>query len=137
MKKEFVPPIKFKRDGYYEVEADKIKNRLRMSATGMWSDPADMPNFNSDTKNAVSHLKKGYTALVSLIGSKPPSFKMTGYLKENQQIMISAGLKKSAVVVDENSKMLQKFVMNVLGKLSKVPFKAFDTLEEAEAFLAA
>ncbi|MCK4763824.1 MAG: hypothetical protein KAW12_16600 [Candidatus Aminicenantes bacterium] len=128
-------PKRYEQDGYYILVVDVEKNRLTQIASGQWKDPVDLPNYNIDTKNAVSQLKKGYTALIILKETKPPAFKMTSYVRENQQIMMDAGLRKSAVVFNEKSKMFQKFVMNVVGKLSKVPFKAFDTLEEAEAFL--
>ncbi len=126
--------VKFEKENFYSIIADKEKNRIYLTVVGVWENPGQVPNYNSDMELAVKEIESGFTVLTTLAEEKAPKFGMTNLHKKNQQIMMDAGLSKAAVYLP-GRQILQKMTLNVVSKLTGMNVKVFSDRDEALKWL--
>jgi hypothetical protein len=124
----------FEQTGMYSISVDKAKNRMHILFLGHWAVPEDIPKYIVHVEQATGMLTPGYTILAEILDKKPPTLKVTPIHKKGQQIMKEAGVSKTAVVVAKGQ-FLQKMSLSVVGRLSGMTVKTFNTRAEAEAWL--
>jgi hypothetical protein len=103
------------------LEADPTQFILRITVDGVAS-VADVTAFNEETRTKVKLFKgKPFGVLVDLRKMRPGSPESTEKVKENQTILMQAGVTKSAEIVDNASSMLQlNRVAKESGLLSRI-----------------
>jgi hypothetical protein len=118
------------------IQADLADCILRVVVDGVAS-VADLDAFNEETRKTVKVFGgRPFGILVDLRKMRPGSPESAEKVKENQAILMKAGLRKSAEVVESASAMLQlNRVARESGLLSKV--QRFTDIESALAWLRA
>lgn len=124
----------FEQKDMYSISVDKAKNRMHILFLGHWAVPEDIPKYTDHVAQATSRLTPGYTILAEILDKKPPTLKVTPIHKKGQQIMKDAGVSKTGVVVSKGQ-FLQKMSLSVVGRLSGMTVKTFNSKAEAEAWL--
>lgn len=124
--------VEFKQDGYYTLQIDKAKNRIKMHFTGYWDRLENVPHYIEHIKKLVDELKPGFTVYARIEGKKPPKLFNTSLQKQVQKIYIDKGFARTAVVLDEGA-ITQKMMLLVVGKLSGMNVKVFYEKQEGEA----
>lgn len=124
----------FEQKDMYSISVDKAKNRMHILFLGHWAVPEDIPRYTDHVAQATSRLTPGYTILAEILDKKPPTLKVTPIHKKGQQIMKESGVSKTGVVVSKGQ-FLQKMSLSVVGRLSGMTVKTFNTIAEAEAWL--
>lgn len=128
---------KFGKKGFYAFEVESTKNHIFLQPMGVWKTvDEDVPDYLKDLEKALSMVKRGFSLMVDLSEMAPPKLKVTSMLKENQKMIKSAGVAKTAVIVPEGQ-IMKKLSLTVVGNLSGLPMKVFTKREEAEAWVIA
>ncbi|MCK5059156.1 MAG: STAS/SEC14 domain-containing protein [Candidatus Aminicenantes bacterium] len=125
---------KFKEAGFYEITVDPSKNMYTLVFLGHWNTPEDIPNYLEHMEKTLALLKTGFSCLVFINDDKPPKLAITKVQKKAQKMQLAAGIKKAAVVL-KKKKILQKLSLTVIGKLSGLDIKVFQSEPEAEHWL--
>ncbi|MCK4763531.1 MAG: hypothetical protein KAW12_15130 [Candidatus Aminicenantes bacterium] len=129
--------VKYEKKDFYEIKADPEKNRLYLSILGHWTSPEEVPDYVEHFKKAVDILKPGLTSYTLIEDAKPPKLSVQGLHKANQKYVNAKGITKTGVVLAGKGigKILQKVTLAVVGKLSGLDQKIFETEEEAIVWL--
>jgi hypothetical protein len=116
------------------IEADAVDRILRVVVDGVAS-VADLDAFNEETRKKVKVFGgKPFGILVDLRKMRPGSPESAEKVKENQEILMKAGVQKSAEVVESAAAMLQlNRVARESGLLSRV--QRFTDVDAALAWL--
>lgn len=115
----------------YEVKTNALKNRLYISVDGaMVKNEVEL--YKSTVKKNVQMLKPGFTVAIDLRKTSVVDQETLLQMQEIKKIAVSAGLSKSAVVMDSAIlKMQTSRSFKDVGPQDK----PFTSLEEAEKFL--
>ncbi len=116
------------------IDVDLVDAIARITVDGV-ATVADMDAFNDDAKRKIKLFGgKPFGVLVDLRRMKPGSPESAEKVKEHQAILMKAGVKKSAEVVESAASALQlNRIARESGLLSKV--QRFTDVEAALAWL--
>lgn len=120
---------------FYEFGVDQAKNRVYFTLIGFWASPNDVPNVYDDAMKAVDKVKPGYTILADLRDFKTPPNDVLKLTAKVQESLVKRGASKNAEVMDAK---LVKFSMEKSADssgLKTIPFRQFDNMAEAIAWL--
>ena len=124
----------FEEKDFYSIKTDKNKNRLYLNIVGHWKKAESVPQYVEHVQKAVGKMDKGFTAQVTVDEDKNPGFGVTKLHKQVQQALLDGGIKKTAVFFPRG-KAINNVILNVVGKLSGMPFKVVKSTEEGESWL--
>ena len=117
----------------YEISVDVEKNRIYHKATKRWTTPVDETNFIEDMKKALGYLTSGFTAVNDIVNRGVMSPEWAEAAKEARQMLVKAGIKKSAEVISEN--VIQEYQIKRISKIMEFPTQFFTDLNEASSWL--
>jgi hypothetical protein len=92
---------------YYSVEADKEKNRVNFSMTGLIPDVASVSNFESDWHTTVGELSSGFTIIGDLSKCEPLPPDVEALNTKIQGWIMQQGCRKVAQLVGDLNTMSQ------------------------------
>jgi len=127
----------YENKGFYRIEANKSKKRLYLNYFGHWESPNQVSEYVEHVRKAVEELKEGgFSTLAQIDDTKPPKLALNNLHKQVQQIQKDAGVQRVAIVIKPGL-ILQKLTLSVVGRLSGLPQKVFNSVEEGGAWLDA
>jgi len=98
---------------YYTIHVDEAINRMYFAFMGEWKKPSQVPNFIKDIDEMIRHLKHGFTSLADTRDMKPPSEEMLPVLSLATEKLLTAGMKKQAMIIDKESMELVRATREV------------------------
>ena len=116
---------------YYSVAVDTQKNRLFLSASGMWLKETEVKGFVADVKKGLDELRTNLTILIDARGMKGTS--LPNLFVDAQKAGVAKGIKRVASVWDRES--FFRFQADQIKQTSGFPVQRFAAMEEAEAWL--
>jgi hypothetical protein len=126
--------VKFEKEGYYLIRADKKKNRFYLSVFGAWKSPKEIPDYINHVKQALQELKSGFACLTHINDKKPPGIAITKLQSQCQKEIMHAGVKRTAVVLPKG-RILQQMSLRVITRFTGMEMKMFEAVEEADKWL--
>jgi hypothetical protein len=117
----------------YQISVDVEKNRLYHKALGRWIAPVTETNYIADIKAALNYLKPGFTAVNDVVNRGVMSPEWTEVAQETRQLLVKAGIKKSAEVISEN--VIQEYQIKRISRIMEFPTQFFTNIEDASAWL--
>jgi len=111
---------------FFELYIDKVKNRLYSIIKGFWYDEKFLDNYIFDQREALSHLKPGFTMIVNLVDFKIMPDPFIEKEKRAQKDLREKGLFRVAELVPKS-----EIARDQLGKVSrenKMPNRQFSNL---------
>lgn len=116
----------------YVITYDPMKNRLYFDNLGFWNDVKIAEAFLADVQTALQHVQPGFTLLNDLRHSKIPARPVTERLKEVNDLLDEAQLRKFASLLPKTLiRSAEKRIMQE-GIFEKAQF---ESPEEAEKWL--
>ncbi len=116
---------------YYTVGVDTQKNRLFLSATGMWIKEAEVKDFVTDVQTALDELQPSLTILIDGRGMQGTS--LPDVFVDAQKAAVVKGIKRVASVYDRES--FFKLQAEQIAQTSGFPVQRFGDMEEARSWL--
>ncbi|MFH1114790.1 MAG: STAS/SEC14 domain-containing protein [Pseudomonadota bacterium] len=116
---------------YYTVSVDGLKNRLFLSASGMWVKEGEVKNLVPDVQAALAELQPNLTILVDARGMQGTS--LPDLFVDAQKAAVAKGIKRVASVYERES--FFKLQAEEIAQTSGFPVKRFAAMEEAQAWL--
>ena len=117
---------------FYEIHYDDNKNRVYFKIIGLWNSPKDVPNYISDIQKTANTVKSGFTLVSDITQMRTPPQEVGELHEQAQQILVRAGLDKTAEVVTSS---ILKMTANQYAKKSNMTKQTFTSKEEAENWL--
>ena len=118
---------------FYMIAVDLSKNRLYNLAKGPWVRPAKGDPNLLDLEKALKQVKKGFTALNNTTTVNVISQEWAGVLTKARQMLIEAGISKSAEVLAESA--ILKMQVQRVSRQAGFTTKIFSDVKDAEAWL--
>ena len=118
----------------YSIQVDSAKNRMYLTIKGFWAKPSEVPAYLDDIRKASREVCKGFTILSDLTEMKAPPPEVGLLHKKAQEILMAAGLRKTAELLPAGSAITKLSVDNY-SKQTGMQKSSFDNKKDAEAWL--
>lgn len=124
---------KIAQNAYYEMVVDKAKNRVYFTILGYWKNKTAVEALLSDWKKAVSFTQPNFTVLTDMRTMLTHPQELNELHLAAQQFVIDSGVKQVANVMPTDK--IAHLQLNSFTSNSGLPFRNFDTIDEAETWL--
>jgi len=118
-------------NAFYSVAVDTQKNRIILSAKGMWVKADEVQNFVADVQAALDELQPNLTILVDARGMQGTSLPEVFVAAE--KLAVAKGIKRVASVYDRES--FFKLQAQQIAQTSGFPVQRFASMDEAKTWL--
>ncbi|MBN1848538.1 MAG: hypothetical protein JW932_08125 [Deltaproteobacteria bacterium] len=122
-------------NNFYSIAVDEGKNRMYLAVKGFWKDAGQVSEYLNDFKKALKFVSKGYSVVSDLTDMKTPSQEIGSLHVEAQQLLVNAGLKKTAEIHPAST--ITQISLKRFSEESGMKKGLFRTKEEAEQWLDA
>ncbi|WP_192821417.1 hypothetical protein [Rufibacter sp. LB8] len=119
---------------FYELAVDPVKNRIYFKVFGSWSKEKDVPLYVEHWKQALALVKPGFSLLSDIREGREYGVGVRALHLRVQKMIVAAGLSQVAEVHTLNEPASEQAID--LAHESNLPLNIFDSLEDAEAWLA-
>jgi hypothetical protein len=121
---------------FYTLEVDTTTNRTLSTYHGFWPDSDDFKNkYISDVQKMAARVRSGFTSMVDIRDFKVPLPGVVDAIVRVQEILIKAGVRKSARVSDQP---IQSIMANRVGREADIKedtTRMFNSVPEALTWL--
>ncbi len=118
---------------HYILAVDPVRNRVYLTLIGFWKSRAVAPRYLEDLRRATRDVTRGYTILTDLTKMKAPPADVTAMHTEAQQLLVAAGLSKTAEILGED--IIARMSVDRISRVSGMYKGTFDNWREAESWL--
>jgi hypothetical protein len=119
---------------YYSIDIDKTKNRIYLTIGGFWKNVTVVPNYFDDIKKAAQEVSPGFTILTDVSQMATPPSDVGSLHEKAQQVLIEAGLKKTAEIIPRE-KAIEQMVLKKWSVKSGMVKGTFHDKFAAETWL--
>ncbi|MFB9862781.1 hypothetical protein [Rufibacter immobilis] len=121
-------------NSFYCFAVDVEKNRIYMKIRGVWNTQSEVPLYMTHLQQALGLVKPGFTILCDIREKELYSMEVQEMQIQAQELTVEAGVSQVAEVHELNQPGSEQAI--ALAQISKIPLNIFDSLEDAEAWLA-
>lgn len=122
------------KNSFYTLSVDSDLNRIFFKIKGSWATAEEVPAYVSDWEKALRYVRPGFTILTDTMHMLRHSAAIEQLHHQVQRLAMDAGLYLAAEIHTNDEAILDQ-IMHI-AMLSGFPLNLFDTLEDAERWLA-
>jgi len=130
-----MPTESIARNRYYEIALHPAKNRVYLTITGFWNDPAAVPFYRADWQKALARVQPGFTVLADATRMKTHPAPVQALHESIQGLLQREGLRFSAKVVAHDD--MADLQCDAMLRRTGLEVTKFASLAEAEKWLDA
>lgn len=117
----------------YELSYDESSNCLFVALLGLWDKMSQLDYYIEDVKATIAHSKPGFNIIYDLTQYKGCITQLTSLQVEAQNLLLAAGLNKTAVLIKENQ--LLKASVEIIFQMSGISATYFSNIGTLQNWL--
>jgi len=121
---------------FYTLEVDAAVNRTISTYRGFWPDTDDFKKtYIANVQKMAARVRSGFTSMVDIRDFKVPAPGVTDAIVKVQEILINAGVSRSARVSDQAIQTIMADRIGRENEMKQETTKTFNSVPEALAWL--
>ncbi len=117
----------------YDLGVDTEKNRLHIVCKGFWAKEEIVDQFVAHQKEAISHVKSGFTVVADMREFKTLPLTLVEKQQKSHMDLVNAGMFKVAEILPQSA--IAKSQLNKVTESSNMPNMKFADYAEGEKWL--